>query len=364
MKNTRAHRDRLTYLTMRLNLVIIILIAFSGCQPEKEDTTEGEVLSVGRTELINHIGKDFLIDDQHSYIGFKIKYFGFSPVRGRFDNFDGTVFYDPSNLASLSVSLVIDVKSINTGVEMRDDDLQTDGPGWFNVKDFPQIHFTSNEVMAHKDSTFSLLGDLTMNGITKPVSAHFTHTTAMSRDSWANDQVDFSGTLTLNRQDFEVFGGDFWSSIMENGVTQLSDDVEIEIDIHTRRTNYLDRMATEDSSNIRVSIPELVNTQGISAGIQELKRLKNLPDSPVSSGAMSTIGYTLVAQNKLAEAKAVFLLRQEMYPGRVTSHDQLGIVSLIQGKFPEATNLFLLSASEDSTRSRPLEYLKLIDKIN
>ena len=65
------------------------------------------------------IGKDFLLDDQHSYIGFKIKYFGYSPVRGRFNDFDGTLFYDPGNTGNLSVSVFIDVASINTGNERR-----------------------------------------------------------------------------------------------------------------------------------------------------------------------------------------------------------------------------------------------------
>lgn len=312
--------------------------------------------------MLRLVGNDFLIDDQHSYIGFKIKYFGFSPVRGRFDRFDGTVFYDPETPGSLSVSLIIDIKSINTGVEMRDNDLQTEGPGWFNIRDFPQLRFSSNKVIINNDSSFSLIGDLTINGITKTISADFSTPTPMTEDLWANDQVDFSGTMALDRMDFEVTGGDFWSKVMENGVTQLSHEVEIELDIHTRRTDYLARMASEDSTNIRVSIPALTDTEGIVAAIEELKRLKRLPDSPVSAGALSTIGYTFFARQQLQEAKEVFMLRQELYPDRSSTYNQLGIIALAEGNYADAQTLFI-KASKDSADSRPLEYLKLIEKL-
>ena len=75
---------------------------------------------------------DYLIDDQHSYIGFKIKYFGFSPVRGRFNEFNGHVLYDEKDISKTSVTLFIDVASINTGVEMRDNDLKTSH--WFGTE--------------------------------------------------------------------------------------------------------------------------------------------------------------------------------------------------------------------------------------
>ncbi|MCE7991921.1 MAG: hypothetical protein HEP71_08070 [Roseivirga sp.] len=345
-------------------LFMILIISLWGCsnsaQTETMDTGTAPVIK--QSELINLIGNDFLIDDQHSYIGFKIKYFGFSPVRGRFDSFDGTVFYNPEIPESLSVSLIINVQSINTGVEMRDDDLQTEGPGWFNVRDFPQIHFSSNKVTVNKDSTFTLSGDLTINGITKTISADFSTPTPMTKDLWANDQVDFSGTLIINRMDFEVEGGDFWSKVMENGVTQLSHDVEIELDIHTRRTDYLARMASEDSTNIRVSIPALADAESIVAAIEELKRLRKLPNGPLSAGALSTIGYTFFARQQLKEARSIFLLRQEFYPDRLSTYNQLGIIALAEGDTTNARNLFL-EASKDSTDSRPMEYLKLIEKI-
>ena len=363
MKNSIELTNNASLKAFKL-LLIITLIIFYGCQTESQEKTAGEELSVDVSQLTNLIGQDFMIDDQHSYVGFKIKYFGFSPVRGRFDRFDGTVFYDPDNLGALSVSLIIDVSSINTGQEMRDSDLQTDGPGWFNVKDFPQIRFNSTKVIAHEDGEFSLQGDLTINGITKPISAQFSAPTPMSKDLWANDQVDFSGRLMIDRMDFEVSGGDFWSKVMENGITQLSHDVEIELDIHTRRTDYLARMATEDSTNIRVTIPRLVEERGIEAAIQEIEDLRNLAESPVSSGALSTIGYSLMEQNKIEEAKSIFLLRQELYPGRVSSHTQLGIIALAQGKHKEARDFFAMAVSQDSSYSKPVEYLKLIDRMD
>ena len=100
-----------------LFLIFFALVVFVSCDTKKgtykKINTDIEPLILSNPDSL--IGRDYRIDAVHSYIGFKIKYFGFSPVRGRFDDFEGYVFYDEGNVSSLSVTLQIEASSINTG---------------------------------------------------------------------------------------------------------------------------------------------------------------------------------------------------------------------------------------------------------
>ncbi len=228
------------------------MVGFTSCKNQEHTTQTSEETKLtdkSHFDYESFIGNDFHIDDQHSYIGFKIKYFGFSPVRGRFNEFNGTLFYDPLDLTVLRVSVFIDVGSINTGNKRRDNDLRSEGT-WFDTNKFPNIIFSSSEVIPKSNGAFDLIGYLTIKGITKVDTISFDKPTDLSKDWAGNNQVDFSGKIIINRQDYEVFGGEFWSAIMENGITQLSDKVEIELDIHTRKFDYQERYDSADSSDL------------------------------------------------------------------------------------------------------------------
>lgn len=157
-----------------------------------------------QNELL-HI-EDYLIDNQHSYIGFKIKYFGFSPVRGRFNAFKGHILYDEKDIRKTSASLFIDVGSINTGVKMRDDDLT--GAHWFDKEQFAHIHFRSIEINK-TESGFKMTGLLQIKSKIDTVTIQFETPTAISRDFAGNKQVDFSGHLRIKRSDFGIVGEGF-----------------------------------------------------------------------------------------------------------------------------------------------------------
>ncbi len=136
-------------------------------RPQVNENVEEEI----QFDRSSFIGQDYIIDDQHSYLGFRIKYFGFSPVRGRFNDFSGTLFYSPSSIAYLSVTVAIDVNSINTGNERRDDDLKREGT-WFDATTFPKILFKSTEIVAKIDDEFDVIGTLIIKGMSKK-SNHF-----------------------------------------------------------------------------------------------------------------------------------------------------------------------------------------------
>lgn len=344
---------------MRSLIFLILLTILLSCKNEKAESTDSSSnvsLENKSHNLRALIGNDFLIDNQHSYIGFKIKYFGFSPVRGRFDDFDGTLFYDGSNIGSLSTSVFIDVNSINTGNDRRDNDLKSEG-SWFDIANSPTISFKSTEIVPKQDGAFDLIGDLTIKGITLSDTISFSKPTGLSKDFSGNDQIDFSGRIEINRQDFKVFGGDFWSSIMEKGLTQLSDEVEIEIDIHCRKANYQFRYDNADSLDIRKIILDKIKNSTIEKGLELIDG--NYENGKISAGILSTIGYTLNSWGLYEQALIVFEKRLELFPNSNSTWNQLGITNLYLNNFQEAVKCF-----QNVHDSRSLEYERLIEKIN
>lgn len=334
------------------SIVYILIFILISCTKKEEAQAIDSSVDSQKVNVLSKefIGKDYLIDDQHSYIGFKIKYFGFSPVRGRFNSFDGSIFYDPNTIENLRIQLIIDINSINTGESQRDDDLISEG-SWFDEPNFPKAYFTSQIVKENKDGSFLLYGELTIKGTTKQVEIPFDKATPISRDWAQNEQVDFSGKLTINRQDFGIYGGDFWSSVMENGLTQLSDDVELEIDIHSRRADYEARYRDMEKDDIRKIILDKISEEGIDFGLTLMNEQNKI--GKITSGSLSTIAYVLMNRSKYKEAKEIFTQKLKLFGESDIVLNQLGIVSLKLNNDDGAKSYFTKANTlKENSRSR------------
>lgn len=147
--------------------------------------------------------------DSASEISFKIKNLGFNTT-GSFSGLAGTITYIPDNPDGCSFDVYIDAKTVNTGVEMRDDHLRSGD--YFDVKNYPQIRFVSVKVSnTAKNGTLFVSGKLTMKGITKDISFPFTVQPVP-------DGYLFNGEFKLNRRDFKVGGG---STVSDNLTVML-----------------------------------------------------------------------------------------------------------------------------------------------
>lgn len=338
-------------------VLFTVLLGLFSCDRKLKETTKNTI-STESYDFKHLIGKDYLIDDQHSYLGFNIKYFGYSPVRGRFNEFDGTLFYDTTNLASISTTIFIDINSINTGNERRDDDLKKEGT-WFDATTYPHAIFRSRQVVEFENEGFELLGDLTIKDSTKSVTFNFEKPTRISRDWAKNEQVDFTGKAIINRQDFGVYGGDFWSSIMEDGLTQLSDEVELELNIHCRRPDYQARYEDMDSTDTRKLILNEIKENGIERGKAMIVSFYNQKE--VSMSGLSTIGYVLNAWKMHKEAIEIFSLKMDVGEENKTVLNQLGATYLLHDEATLSESAFIESLEVDSVNSRAVEYLRLIN---
>jgi polyisoprenoid-binding protein YceI len=148
--------------------------------------------------------------DNESKVQFRIKNFGFN-VTGTFTGLHGNIDFDPNNLAASHFDVSIDTKTINTGVDMRDNHLRKSD--YFDVENYPQIKFVSVKISpSNKSGTLFIFGKLTIKNVTKDVS--FPFTAAPVENGYL-----FNGEFKINRRDFKVGGG---STISDNLTVMLS----------------------------------------------------------------------------------------------------------------------------------------------
>lgn len=165
----------------------------------------------------------YKIDDTHTTVGFKIRHL-FSNIQGRFDKFEGTIEYDPKNPSAWKTNATVQAASINTNVESRDKHLRT--ADFFDVEKFPVITFKSTEVVNATEKSAQLKGDLTIHGVTKPVTLDL-QILGVGKDPWGNVRAGFTATTKINRKDF----GLTWNETLETGGVLVGEEVDITLDV-------------------------------------------------------------------------------------------------------------------------------------
>ena len=167
------------------------------------------------------------IDSGHSNIGFSIRHF-FTQVRGEFKKAEGTIAYDKENPVNSKVEVTIPTASINTNHEKRDGHLLS--ADFFDAEKNPAITFSSKTVtLDAKTNKGTMTGDLTMRGVTKPITLDIEVLGIMSGGQ-GGSMAGFSAHGKLNRKDFGIN----WNKALDNGSFILADDVEINLDIEAR----------------------------------------------------------------------------------------------------------------------------------
>ena len=186
-------------------------------------STEAEVTSrtVNGTEY-PAVGT-YVIDPSHTQLGFAVRHMAVSKVRGRLSKFEGTIDIAEDPVDS-KVSLTIDATSVDTGDEARDNHLRTND--FFDVVNHPQWAFTSASIKAEGPTEWKVTGDLTIRGVTKPVTLDVS-LEGVVKDPYGNHRVGFSASTTINREDFDVSFG----AVMEAGGLVVAKKVGLEIEV-------------------------------------------------------------------------------------------------------------------------------------
>ena len=164
------------------------------------------------------------IDASHSQIQFAVRHMMISNVRGRFEDFTGTVEFDENDLSTLKVDVSIDTTSISTRDEKRDEHLRSGD--FFNAAEFPTMAFKSTRVEKIDGDNLKLHGDLTIRDITKPVTLDVEYAgTVVS--PWGSTSAGFSAHAKLNRKEW----GLTWNATLEAGGMLVGEDVKLELEL-------------------------------------------------------------------------------------------------------------------------------------
>ena len=140
------------------------------------------------------------LDPPHSAAQFSVRHMGISTVRGTFQKLSGVVQYDPSDVSKSSMDVTIEAASLDTRVDMRDNDLRSDH--FFDVQKYPTITFKSKRVESAGTDKVKVTGDLTIRGVTKQVVLDVDGPSKPIKDPKGRSHTGASATTTINRSDF------------------------------------------------------------------------------------------------------------------------------------------------------------------
>ena len=172
----------------------------------------------------------YALDPTHSRIGFVARHAMVTKVRGAFNEFEGTAHLDGDDVSRSSASVTISAASIDTRQAQRDEHLRSND--FLAMDEYPTISFTSTAARRTGEAEFELDGDLTIRGVTRPVTIPFTYE-GTSQDPYGNTRVGFEGSVVINRKDFGVS----YNAVLETGGALISEKITLEFEVSAVKTS-------------------------------------------------------------------------------------------------------------------------------
>jgi len=196
-------------------MALLIAVATTG-QAAQERSDENAV-DLATLPVLETFG----FDKAHSSVNFKVKHMVVATVQGRFTDFDGTVLFDPDDLDASSVTATIDIASITTDNQARDEHLRN--PDFFDAETYPTMTFVSRTI-ENREGQLVATGDLTMRDVTREIELPF-ELSGPVPGMRGETRYGVDARIELNRQDFGVS----WNRTLDTGGLLVSDRVRVEI---------------------------------------------------------------------------------------------------------------------------------------
>lgn len=171
----------------------------------------------------------YTVDPQHSRIGFVARHAMVTKIRGSFNEFAGSGYFDAANPSNSKVELTINAASIDTRNPDRDAHLRSND--FFDMDTYPEIRFSSSSVAQSGPTQYNVKGYLTIKGISRPVSIDFEHT-GNAVDPYGNFRIGLEGTASVNRKDWGIN----WNAALEAGGVLVSENVTLEFEVSAIQT--------------------------------------------------------------------------------------------------------------------------------
>ncbi len=160
------------------------------------------------------------IDPMHSEVLFKVKHLVISTVTGSFKSFTGSATFEEGSLEDADISFSMDVNSIDTNQAQRDAHLKS--ADFFDAENYPSIDFQSISFVRKDDENYTLLGNLTMKGVTKQVEVNAEYG-GTEKDGYGNQKIGFEITGTINRKEF----GLTYNALTETGGLAIAENIKL-----------------------------------------------------------------------------------------------------------------------------------------
>jgi len=167
----------------------------------------------------------YTVDRAHSEVSFQIRHF-VTNVRGQFDQYEGTIWFDTENPEASRVEFEIDAASINTFNADRDKHLRSDD--FFAVEKHPKISFKSSKIKKTGENAYAVTGTFVLRGVTKEITLPVTFLGTV-KDPWGSTRAGFEATAALDRKDYGIN----WNRALDQGGFVLGDEAKISINLET-----------------------------------------------------------------------------------------------------------------------------------
>lgn len=168
------------------------------------------------------------LDPTHAEMAFAVRHLMIATVRGRFGGVTGTVTVDEAKPNQAKIDVTIDVNSIDTRQEMRDNHLKS--ADFFDAANHPTMHFVSKRIEGDTTGKFRAIGDLTIRGTTRETTLDVTNE-GRGNDPWGGVRAGFSATGKISRESF----GLKWNQALEAGGVAVGDEVKLTLDFELVR---------------------------------------------------------------------------------------------------------------------------------
>lgn len=149
------------------------------------------------------LAETYVIDTTgaHASINFEVNHVGFSWLTGRFNDFSGEFTYDPKDVAASTINVTINTNSVDSNHAERDKHLRS--ADFLNVEKFPTATFVSKKIVLDDDNEFDIVGDLTLNGVTRSVTIEV-EKVGEGKDPWGGYRAGFEGETEFSMRDFNI----------------------------------------------------------------------------------------------------------------------------------------------------------------
>jgi polyisoprenoid-binding protein YceI len=179
---------------------------------------------VSITDTQTQLSGKYKLDPAHTRIGFVARHAMVTKVRGSFNEFDGSGYFDAADPTKSHLELVVKAASVDTRNTDRDAHLRSND--FFEMDRYPEIRFVSTAVDKVDDENYKVTGDLTIKDVTKPVTVDFELSGPVT-DPWGNQRIGLDGSAVINRKDWGVN----FNVALETGGLLVSEKVDLEFEV-------------------------------------------------------------------------------------------------------------------------------------